>query len=169
MATSIGKPAINDPRGRQWNNDQLRDLQQIIDNIRKRFAAAESALAALQASTAGVTANTAGDLTALKKRVTNLEQALAALQAEVDALDLSGGSGDTDPRIEQMAGELMGLQAQVDGLGNDPGRLPQVEAAVATLQRQVDDIDTVGQTATHAALLQRLTDRIDDLDRGVLI
>lgn len=164
MASQLGKPAINDPRG-----NGLRDLQQIVANVRERFRVVDAAVTTLQTATAGITANTASDLTALKKRVTNLEQALAELQAEVDALDLSGGAGDTDPRIEQMAGELMGLQTQVDGLGNDPGRLPQVEAVVATLQRQVDDIDTVGQTATHAALLQRLTDRIDDLDRGVLI
>lgn len=167
MATGsqLGKPAINDARG-----NSLRDLQQIVGNIRERFRIVDAAVSTLQTATAGINANTAGDLTALARRVTNLEQDLAALQAEVDALDLSGGdAGGTDPRVEQMAGELQQLQDQLDSQAADPGRLPQLEATVATLQQQVDDIDPVGQTPAHAAMLKAAQDQIDSLNRSYLL
>lgn len=187
MAAQLGKPAINDARG-----NSLRDLQQIVGNIRERFRVVDAAVVALQTSTSGVTATTASDLTALKKRVTNLEQALVALQAEVDAIELTGGPSETDPRVEQIAGELLAMQSlladlqasaptdpRVEQLAaqlgeamatiRDAERLPQVEAALSTLQHQVDDIDPVGQTAIHSAMLHTLQDQIDSINRSVLL
>jgi len=144
MASQLGKPAINDPRGQQWNNDQLRNLQQIVGNIRERFRTVDDAVSTLQATTAGVSSSTGADVTALKKRVTALEQALSALEAKVNGLE-TGAGADTDPRVEQMAGEL------------------------DTLRRQVSSIDTVGQTATLAAALPGMQRQLDQLSCGVLI
>jgi len=162
MATTLGKPAINAPR--EFN---LRGLQQVIESVRERFRAVDAAISTLQSTTV-TTTQAATDLNALKKQVANLETELDALAEVVAGLD--AGEFQTDPRTEQLAGELMQAQQDVASLElREPERLPQLEAVVAALQQQVDSIDAVGQTATHSALLQSLQDQLDSMNRSVLI
>ena len=138
MATSnLGKPAINDPR-----EFSLRGVQQVIGNIRERFKGVDSAIATLQTNSA-TAFSVSGDLATIKKQLVNLQAEIDALEAIVDGLETGGF--ETDPRTEQLAGELQALQAKVDG------------------------IDDVGQTPTHAALLKGLQDQVDSLNLTVLL
>jgi len=131
MATASGKPAINDPRG-----NTLRDLQQIVANVRQRFTTVEGAIATLQTTTV-TTTQAATDLNALKKQVSSLEAELDALAEVVAGLDF--GEFQTDPRTEQLAGEMMQAQKDLASMElREPERLPQLEATVATLQQQVE-------------------------------
>lgn len=185
MAT-LGRPAVNDPR-----EFTLREVQQVVANIRERLRVLDLTVSTVQSTQTNGSSTVSADLTALQRQITNLAAVVAALQVQVDGLDLGGS--ETDPRVEQLAGELMGirrdlddeplaprveqlagelqgLQQEVAGLGDpDPGRLPAVEAHVAQLKRQVDDIDPTGQNPVHAALLQRLQSQINDLQRSVLL
>lgn len=163
MASTLGKPAVNDPR-----EFTLREVQQVVANIRERLRVLDSTLATVQNLQNVGRQTTATDIAALQRQITNLAAELDALAAVVAGL--TGGGGDTDPRTEQLAGELLALQIDVKSIGLEvPGRLPAVEAQVAQLQSQVDGIDTVGQTPTHAALLQKLQDQVNDLTRSVLL
>jgi hypothetical protein len=133
MATGaqLGKPAVNDPR-----EFTLREVQQVVANIRERLRILDSTLSTVQTLQQVGAQTAAVDLASLQRQITNLSQALAALTAIVDGLELGGF---TDPRTEQLAGELMALQLEVDNLGSpDPGRLPQLEAQVGQIQQQVD-------------------------------
>lgn len=162
MAT-LGKPAVNDPR-----EFTLREVQQVVSNIRQRLGILDSTLATVQTIQQVGAQTAAVDLAAVKRSITNLQNALTALTAVVAALEVAGS--ETDPRTEQMAGELMALQAELSGLSiAGPGRLPQVEAQVAQMQQQIDAVDTVGQTPVHAALLQGLQRQVGDINCGVLI
>lgn len=163
MAT-LGKPAVNDPR-----EFTLREVQLVVANIRQRLGLLDSTVGTLQATTAQSQFTASADLRDLKTQLANLQAELNALAEIVAGLE-GGGASDTDPRTEQLAGELMELQREVGQLGSpDPGRLPQVEAQLAGLQQQVDGIDTIGQTSVHAAMLQRLQRQVEDLNCGVLI
>lgn len=162
MATAprLGFPAINDPRGAG-----LRDLQQVVANIRERFKGVDGSIAGLQTNSA--TAFTvSGDVAAIKKQLVNLQAELDALEAVVAALELGGF--ETDPRTEQLAGELLEIREALSDEGGAE-RVPAIEAAVATLQRQVDDLDTVGQTPAHSAMLHDLQDQIRSINLGVLV
>lgn len=164
MATKLGFPAINDPRGAG-----LRDIQQVVANIRERFRTLDGVIGSLQTS-AIVAAGSATDITAIKKQINTLQAELDALAAIVAGLD--SFSGDfTDPRVEQIAGELLGMQAEIDTLAQPDieGRVPSVEASLAALQDHVDGIDPVGQTASHAALLHQVQDQIDSINRSYLL
>lgn len=164
MATGaqLGKPAVNDPR-----EFTLREVQQVVANVRERLRIVDSTLATVQQVQQVGTQTSANQFAAMQKQLTALSQALAALSAIVAGL---GAGGDTDPRTEQLAGELMALQQQVDRIGDpDPGRLPQLEAVVAELQHQVEEIDPIGQTPAHAALLQGLQEQINDLNLSYLV
>lgn len=168
MATAarLGFPAINDPRGSAFAPEQLRGLQQIVGNVRERFRNVDAAISTLQSTT--VTTTTAqADLKALKKQIENLQAELDALEEVVAGLALGGF--ETDPRTEQIAGEMMALRQAVDSVEADPSRLPAAEASIAALRAQVDDIDPVGQTAAHSAMLQSLQDQIDSISKGVLL
>lgn len=189
MATQLGKPAINDPKG-----TTLRDLQQVVGNVRERFRGLDVVMTELQVQQRAGAQTSANSLTALKKQLTALSQALTQLQTQVDGLDLGGGEADPrveqitgelveiraaldeprpDPRTEQIAGELVALQAAIDGMSapdaGDAARLPQVEAELSTLQQQFDALDAIGQTANHSALLDDLQSQIGDIRRGILI
>jgi hypothetical protein len=162
MAARLGSPAVNDPR-----EFTLREVQQVVANVRERLRIIDSTLANVQLVQQVGTQTSATQFAAMQKQLTALAQALAALTAVVAALESDDA---TDPRTEQIAGELLALQTLVAQLGDpDPGRLPQLEAVVGQLQQQVEQIDTVGQTPLHAALLQRLQDRVDDLNRSYLV
>ena len=163
MATQLGKPAINDPSA-----FDLRGVQQVIGNIRERFKTVDATITAIQTTQTAAAQQRASDLTALQRAIANLQQALSALTQVVNNLELGG---DSDPRVEQLAGELMALQEAVDALGepDDTGRVPQLEAQVGTMQAQLDEVDTVGQTPLHAALLHGLQAQVDDINRGVLV
>lgn len=163
MATQLGRPSVNDPR--EFN---LREVQQVVANIRERLRALDTAVATVQSVQVARADSSVVDLNAIRRDIATLKQALTALQAQVDALSSLDGGTDTDPRLEQIAGELQALQHQLnDQDGAD--RLPQLEAEVGELTRQVADIDPVGQTPVHAALLQKLQEQIDDLNLGVLL
>lgn len=163
MATQLGRPAVNDPR--EFN---LREVQQVVANIRQRLQVLDTTLASVQAVQVARADASVVDLTSIRRDIATLKQALTALQAQVDALASLDGGNDTDPRLEQIAGEMQALQRQLDDQdGTD--RLPQLEAQVGELTRQVDEIDPVGQTPVHAALLQKLQEQIDDLNLGVLL
>lgn len=165
MATQLGKPAVNDPR-----EFTLREVQQVVANIRERLRVLDATLASVQTLQNVGRQTTATDITALQRQITNLAAELAALAAVVAGLE--GGGDSTDPRTEQLAGELMALQLEVDALGTptpDPGRLPQLEAQVGELQQQVDAIDHVGETPVHAALLQDLQKQVDSINCSYLI
>lgn len=192
MATAarLGFPAINDPRGSAFAPEQLRGLQQIVGNVRERFRNVDAAISTLQSTT--VTTTTAqADLKALKKQIENLQAELDALEEVVAGLTTGGFETDPrteqiagelleirdaletdpapDPRVEQLAGELQAVRGELASVAADPGRLPAVEATVAALKRQVDDIDPVGQTAAHSAMLQSLQDQIRSINLGVLL
>lgn len=185
MATQLGRPAVNDPR--EFN---LREVQQVVANIRERLRALDTVLASVQAVQVARADASVVDLNGIRRDIATLKQALAALQAQVDALESLDGGSDGDPRLEQIAGELVALQQQLQDPDPDPRveqlagelqamqrqvddptpeRLPQLEAQVGELTRQVDEIDPVGQTPVHAALLQKLQEQIDDLNLGVLL
>lgn len=189
MATSarLGFPAINDPRGAQVD---MRGLQQVVANIRERFKNVDAAIVTLQSTT--VTTTTAqADLKALKKQIENLQAELDALEEVVAGLSTGGFETDPrteqiagelleirdalatdpapDPRVEQLAGELLALRHTVASVEADPSRLPAAEASIAALRVQVDGIDTVGQTPAHSAMLQSLQDQIDSISKGVLL
>lgn len=157
MAT-LGKPSVNDPR-----EFTLREVQLVVANIRQRLGLLDSTVGTLQATTAQSQFTASADLRSLQTQLKNLQAELDALAAVVDGLT-GGGDVGSDPRIEQLAGELHDLQSV-----SDEGRLPSVEAAMATLQQQVDSIDVVGQSPAHAALLQQLQDQVDSLNRSVLL
>ncbi len=162
MATSLGKPSISLPviplNGK--------DLQVIVDNVRKRITALDSTVTTIQAIQGQSGFTVTKDLRSLQQQISNLQAELDALEAIVAGLT-GGGEFQTDPRTEQLAGEVMALQQAVEA--DDSGRLPQVEASLATLQTQVDGIDQIGQTAAHAALLQGLQEQVDEIHRGYLV
>lgn len=163
MASTLGKPAVNDPR-----EFTLREVQQVVANIRERLRVLDSTLATVQNLQNVGRQTAAADITALQRQITNLAAELEALAAVVAGL--TGGGADVDPRTEQLAGELMALQLEVDAIGEpDPGRLPQLEAQVGQLQQQVDAIDPVGETPVHAALLQDLQKQVDSINCSYLI
>jgi NAD(P)H-hydrate repair Nnr-like enzyme with NAD(P)H-hydrate epimerase domain len=147
MATPLGKPAINDPR----SND-LREVQIVIGNIRERFRTLDAAVSQIgqQQQAAGQTANS--ELDALRRQIATLQEALAALVLVVDAMD--PGSIDTDPRTEQLAGELQQLRRDIAAIDIPAGAGGEGEP---------------GQQPVHAALLQGLQEQIDDINRGVLV
>lgn len=131
MAT-LGKPSVNDPR-----EFTLREVQQVVSSIRQRLGALDSTLTTVQAIQQVGAQTAAVDLAAIKRQIVNLQLALDALTSVVAGLE----SGNTDPRTEQLAGELMALQLVVSNLGDPgPGRLPQVEAQVAQIQQQVNTV-----------------------------
>jgi len=132
MAT-LGKPSVSDPR-----EFTLREVQQVVSNIRQRLGALDSTLNLVQTIQQVGAQTAAVDLAAIKRQITNLQLALDALTSVVAGLELGGS---TDPRVEQLAGELMALQLELGGLSTQgPGRLPQVEAQVAQIQQQVDGV-----------------------------
>lgn len=131
MAT-LGKPSVNDPR-----EFTLREVQQVVSSIRQRLGALDSTVNTVQTIQQVGAQTAAVDLAAIKRQIVNLQLALDALASVVASLE----SGNTDPRTEQLAGELMALQLVVSNLGDPgPGRLPQVEAQVAQIQQQVDTV-----------------------------
>ena len=132
MAT-LGKPSVNDPR-----EFTLREVQQVVSNIRQRLGALDATVNTVQAIQQVGAQTAAVDLAAIRRQITNLQLALDALTSVVAGLELGGS---TDPRVEQLAGELMALQQDLAALGDPgPGRLPQVEAQVAQIQQQVDGV-----------------------------
>jgi chromosome segregation ATPase len=161
MATRLGTPAVNDPR-----EFSLREVQQVIANIRERLKGLDAAVTAVQSLQTGSTQSVNASLTSLQRQITNLAQQVTALEAEVDALQSAGA--ETDPRVEQMAGEMQQLTHAIEA-AESPERLPQVEAQLAELEQRVNEIDPIGQTPAHAALLQSLQSQIDDLNRSVLL
>lgn len=134
MATSLGKPSISLP----VSPLAAKDLQVIVDNIRKRLASVDSAIVTLQSTTV-TTTTAAADLSSIRKDIVNLQDQIDALAEIVAGFEAAGLS--EDPRTEQQAGELMELRESLDSQAADPGRLPQVEAALHALQDQVKSLN----------------------------
>ena len=74
MATQLGKPAVIDPR-----ELTLREVQQVISNIRQRLGALDSTLSTVQQLQNVGRQSTATDLTSLQRQIDNLQKALAAV------------------------------------------------------------------------------------------